>query len=47
VLEKQGPTKFYVDNPAVIPPNLMQQLSGPSGNVQPVYFKLADWSTPK
>lgn len=43
VLEKQGPTKFYVDNPAVIPPNLMQQLSGPSGNVQPVYFKLADW----
>ncbi|HEY7872006.1 MAG TPA: DUF2782 domain-containing protein, partial [Rudaea sp.] len=23
VLEKQGPTKFYVDNPAVIPPNLM------------------------
>jgi hypothetical protein len=43
VLEKQGPTKFYVDNPAVIPPNLMQQLSGPSGNVQPVYYKLADW----
>lgn len=43
VLEKEGPTKFYVDNPSVIPPNLMQQLSGPSGNVQPVYFKLADW----
>jgi hypothetical protein len=43
VLEKQGPTKFYVDNPSVIPPNLMQQLSGPSGNVQPVYYKLADW----
>ena len=43
VLEKQGPTKFYVDNPAVIPPNLMQQLSGPSGVVQPVYYKLADW----
>ena len=43
VLEKQGPTKFYVDNPSVIPPNLMQQLSGPSGDVQPVYFKLADW----
>ncbi|MBS0571280.1 MAG: DUF2782 domain-containing protein [Proteobacteria bacterium] len=43
VLEKQGPTRFYVDNPAVIPPNLMQQLSGPSGVVQPVYYKLADW----
>ncbi|HMM56014.1 MAG TPA: DUF2782 domain-containing protein [Rudaea sp.] len=43
VLEKEGPTKFYVDNPSVIPPNLMQQLSGPSGTVQPVYFKLADW----
>lgn len=43
VLEKQGPTKFYVDNPAVIPPNLMKQLSGPSGVVQPVYYKLADW----
>lgn len=43
VLEKHGPTKFYVDNPAVIPPNLMQQLSGPSGNVQPVYYKLAEW----
>lgn len=43
VLEKEGPTKFYVDNPSVIPPNLMQQLSGPSGNVQPVYYKLAEW----
>ena len=43
VLEKRGPTKFYVDNPSVIPPNLMQQLSGPSGVVQPVYYKLADW----
>ena len=43
VLNKEGPTKLYVDNPAVIPPNLMQQLSGPSGTVQPVYYKLADW----
>src|SRR5574338_1641032 len=40
VLEKEGPTKFYVDNPSVIPPNLMQQLSGPSGVVQPVYYNL-------
>lgn len=44
VLEKEGPTTLYVDNPAVIPPNIMQQLSGPSGQVQPVYYKLADWS---
>lgn len=43
VLQKEGPTRFYVDNPAVIPPNLMKQLSGPSGVVQPVYYKLADW----
>jgi hypothetical protein len=43
VLEKHGPTKLYVDNPAVIPPNLMQQMSAPSGVVQPVYYKLADW----
>jgi hypothetical protein len=43
VLEKEGPTKFYVDDPAVIPPSLMKRLSGPSGDVQPVYFKLADW----
>jgi hypothetical protein len=43
VLEKQGPTRYYVDDPTVIPPNLMRQLSGPSGDVQPVYFKLADW----
>ena len=43
VLEKHGPTKFYVDNPAIIPPNLMKQLSGPSGVVQPVYYKLAEW----
>jgi hypothetical protein len=43
VLTNEGPTRFYVDNPAVIPANLMQQLSGPSGQVQPVYFKLGEW----
>ncbi len=43
VLNKEGPTRFYVDNPAVIPPSLMKQLSGPSGVVQPVYYKLSDW----
>jgi hypothetical protein len=43
VLSNTGPTRFYVDNPAVIPPNIMKQLSGPSGQVQPVYYKLAEW----
>ncbi|MGH8040516.1 MAG: DUF2782 domain-containing protein [Rudaea sp.] len=43
VLNKEGPTRFYVDNPSTIPPSLMKQLSGPSGVVQPVYYKLADW----
>ena len=38
----EGPTRFYVDNRSDIPPNL-QQLSAPSGVVQPVYFKLLDW----
>jgi hypothetical protein len=43
VLSSSGPTRFYVDNPQAVPPNLMQQLSGPSGVVQPVYYRLADW----
>jgi len=43
VLSSSGPTRFYVDSPQAVPPNLMQQLSGPSGVVQPVYYKLADW----
>jgi len=43
VLSSSGPPKFYVDNPQVVPTSIMQQLSGPSGVVQPVYFKLADW----
>ena len=43
VISSSGPPKFYVDNPQVVPANIMQQLSGPSGVVQPVYFKLADW----
>src|SRR5512141_2732936 len=36
VLSNTGPTRYYVDNPRDLPPN-MQQLSGPSGVVQPVY----------
>jgi hypothetical protein len=43
VISNEGPTRFYVDNPASIPPSIMQQLSGPSGQVQPVYFKLGEW----
>ena len=43
VLSTSGPPRFYVDNPQAVPPSIMQQLSGPSGVVQPVYFKLADW----
>jgi len=43
VLNTSSAPRFYVDNPQAVPPNIMQQLSGPSGVVQPVYFKLADW----
>lgn len=43
VLSKNGPPKYYVDNPGNIPPNMMKRLSGPSGNVQPVYYKLYEW----
>jgi hypothetical protein len=42
VLSTSGPTKYYVDDPAQLPLN-MQQLSGPSGQVQPVYYKLFEW----
>ena len=42
VLSNSGPTRYYVDNPRDMPPN-MQQLSGPSGVVQPVYYKLFEW----
>ena len=43
VLSTNGPTKLYVDNPNDIPHDVMQQISGPSGVVQPVYYKLLDW----
>jgi hypothetical protein len=42
VLSNSGPVRYYVDNPRDMPPN-MQQLSGPSGVVQPVYYKLFEW----
>jgi hypothetical protein len=43
VLTPGAPPKFYVDNPEAIPPDIMRQLSQPSGVVQPVYYKLAEW----
>ncbi len=43
VLSTSGPTKLYVDNPNDVPHDVMQQMSGPSGVVQPVYYKLLDW----
>ena len=43
VLSTNGPTRLYVDSPNEIPHDVMQQLSGPSGTVQPVYYKLLDW----
>ena len=43
VLSSSGPPKLYVDSPNDIPHDVMQQLSGPSGQVQPVYYKLLDW----
>jgi hypothetical protein len=42
VLSHDGPTRLYIDNPRDLPPT-MQQLSGPSGVVQPVYYKLFEW----
>lgn len=42
VLSKTGPPKYYVDNRTDVPPT-MRQVSGPSGVVQPVYFKLFQW----
>ena len=42
VLSHEGPARYYIDNPSDLPPN-MQQLSGPSGVVQPVYYKLFEW----
>ena len=43
VLSNAGPTKYYIDDPSQIPPDMMRQLSGPSGVVQPVYYKLFEW----
>ena len=42
VLSNNGPTRYYIDNPANVPLD-MRKLSGPSGVVEPVYYKLFEW----
>jgi len=42
VVPQEGPTRYYVDRRTDIPPDI-KQLSAPSGHVEPVYFKLAEW----
>lgn len=42
VLSDRGPARYYVDNPANVPSGV-RELSGPSGVVQPVYYKLFEW----
>ena len=44
VISKEGPPKYYFDNPGDIPRNLMKKLSAPSGTVEPVYYKLYEWN---
>jgi len=42
VVPQEGPPRYYVDRPSNIPPDL-RHLSGPSGVIEPVYFKLFEW----
>ena len=42
VVPQEGPTRYYVDRRSDIPADV-KQLSAPSGHVEPVYFKLAEW----
>ena len=42
VVPPEGPPRYYIDNPSNLPPDI-NQLSAPSGTVQPVYYKLLDW----
>lgn len=42
VLSSSGPARYYIDNPANVPLD-MRKLSGPSGVVEPVYYKLFEW----
>lgn len=42
VVPPEGPPRYYVNNRSDVPRD-MQQLSGPSGHVEPVYYKLLEW----
>jgi hypothetical protein len=42
VVPPEGPPRYYVNNRSDVPPDI-QQLSGPSGHVEPVYYKLFEW----
>jgi hypothetical protein len=42
VMSQEGPTRYYVDKRTDVPPDI-NQLSAPSGHVEPVYYKLAEW----
>ena len=42
VVPEEGPVRIYVDRRSDIPPDL-SPISGPSGVIQPVYFKLLEW----
>ena len=42
VVPQEGPPRYYVDKSSSIPPDL-RHLSGPSGVIEPVYFKLFEW----
>lgn len=42
VVPPEGPPRYYVDNPSAIPGDLAP-ISGPSGVIKPVYYKLFEW----
>jgi hypothetical protein len=42
VVPPEGPPRYYVDRASNVPPDL-SSISGPSGVIQPVYYKLFDW----
>jgi hypothetical protein len=42
VVPQEGPPRYYVDRPSNVPRDL-SAISGPSGVVQPVYYKLFEW----
>ncbi len=42
VMPQEGPPRYYVDRVNNVPPDL-SPIAGPSGVIQPVYFKLLEW----